>query len=172
MRNDRERREQVDGDQFRGDQFRGGQERRTRRRGGITRVVLVLALAAGGTVAVAGPAGAAPSEKDCEVILDFDGTEAGASIGSSSDRKGLAVQAKLLTENSKKVSDKKIAAAMKTLGSVYGKAAKARNDLLALTVIGRSGKEFGKALTTWGGALTSCITTSITLPPAITVPKR
>jgi len=29
-----------------------------------------------------------------------------------------------------------------------------------------------RALTTWFGALTSCITTSITLPPDITVPKR
>ncbi|MBM3693926.1 MAG: hypothetical protein FJW77_11650 [Actinobacteria bacterium] len=157
MRSDQERRKQVNGDQVRGDQvrgdqFRGGQERRTRRRGGITRVVLVLALAAGGTVAVVGPAGAAPSEKDCEVILDFYETEAVA----SPDRKGFAVQAKLLTENSKKVSDTEIRAAMKTLGPVYGKAAKARNDLRAKALIFRSGKEFEKAFTTWIGALASC----------------
>jgi hypothetical protein len=144
--------------------------RRVRRGNVVVRGMLALALVVGGSAVLAAPAGAAPSEKDCALITDLDAPDSGAS--SPSDLKALAAQGKALTENSKKVSDKKVAAAMKTLGSIYTSASKARNQALAVAVIARSGTKFTKALTTWGKALTACITSSISLPPDVTVPKR
>ena len=151
---------------------RVGRVGRVRRGNVAVRGMLALALVVGGSAALAAPAGAKVSAADCEVVLDLGAPETGAAITSSSDMRALAVQAKQLTANSKKVSDKKLAAAMQTLGSIYAKAAKARNEALAVAVIAQSGAQFTRAISTWGKAVTSCITTSITLPSDITLPRR
>ncbi len=136
-------------------------------------VLLGVSLAAGSVAVTAGPAAAAKvSAADCEVVLDLGDSGDAPSVASGSDLKVLAVQAKQLTAGSKKVGDKKLAAAMKDLGSIYAKAAKARNTALAGVAIATSGSKFTKALAVWGSAYGSCIAASITLPPGVTVPKR
>lgn len=123
-------------------------------------VLAILALGLTGSLtAIAGPAGAASSEKtysdaDCEVIQGIEVADSGSAKGY--DRAQLTSIGNAYVDAAGDISDAKLKAGMVALGKLYISAGKSKTQVGALVSLGKAGKTYGKALKVVLGATMSC----------------
>lgn len=129
----------------------------------------ILAVAVGGVWLVPGStAGAATSKADCDVIENI-GDKAGtlSALGASD----AAATSTALKAASKKVEDKKLKSALKSMSGIYKSVGKASNKVAAGLAVAKNARKYGLAAATFSQALLSCVTTQLTLPPNVTLPS-
>ncbi len=136
----------------------------------LTAVAILAVSLTGSLAAFVAPAGAAaPSEKtysaaDCAVITQVNTDTPVSGDTSGYDRAQLTAIGNAYADAADQISDKKLAAGMKTLGKLYVTAGKSKTQMGALLSLGKAGKSFGKALKVVLGASMGCLLSDITLP--------
>ena len=151
----------------------------TQVRFGIAFVVMAVAL--GGVWLVPGSASTHASTRgevssdDCDALQEIGDEIPDVSSAGNLSKSQLEATSQGFVDTSKKIEDKKLKSALKTLGTIYDDASDA--SLGKVGVVGvfvKNGKRYGKATLTFSKAILSCVTSNITvptLPTNITLPS-